>query len=88
MHYKEWSDANSKLFKEPHDAAVHKISYEIRLYELISASLILISQKVRFLPPGRKNFCKFPGLILRTPPSSFLGNEPDHWARAAAPSPS
>ena len=39
MQCKEWDDANSKLFKESHDAAVHKISYESKLYELISASL-------------------------------------------------
>ena len=37
--YKEWDDANSKLFKESHDEAVHKDSYESRLCELISASL-------------------------------------------------
>ena len=39
MQYKEWDDANSELFKESHDEAVHKISYESKLYELISASL-------------------------------------------------
>ena len=39
MQCKEWDDANSELFKESHDAAVHKISYESKLYELISASL-------------------------------------------------
>jgi hypothetical protein len=39
MQCKEWDDANSKLFKESHDEAVHKISYESKLYELISASL-------------------------------------------------
>ena len=39
MQCKEWDDANSELFKESHDEAVHKISYESRLYELISASL-------------------------------------------------
>ena len=38
MQCKEWDDANSELFKESHDAAVHKISYESKLYELISAS--------------------------------------------------
>ena len=32
-------DANSELFKEPHDEAVHKNSYKSRLCELISASL-------------------------------------------------
>ena len=39
MQCKEWDDANSKLFKESHDEAVHKNSYKSRLYELISASL-------------------------------------------------
>jgi hypothetical protein len=35
----EWADANSELFKEAHDEAVHKNSYKRKLYELISASL-------------------------------------------------
>ena len=39
MQCKEWGDANSELFKEPHDEAVHKNSYKSRLYDLISASL-------------------------------------------------
>ena len=39
MQCKEWDDANSKLFKESHDEAVHKNSCKSRLYELISASL-------------------------------------------------
>ena len=39
MQCKEWDDANSQLFKESHDEAVHKNSYKSRLYELISASL-------------------------------------------------
>ena len=39
MQCKEWDDANSELFKEFHDEAVHKNSYKSRLYELISASL-------------------------------------------------
>ena len=39
MQCKEWDDENSELFKESHDEVVHKISYESRLYELISASL-------------------------------------------------
>ena len=30
---------NGKLFKEPHDEAVHKNSYKSKLYESISASL-------------------------------------------------
>ena len=40
MQCKEWGNANSELFKEPHDEAVHKNSYKRRLCELISASLI------------------------------------------------
>ena len=40
MQCKEWDDANSELFKESHDEAVHKNSYKSRLYELISASLV------------------------------------------------
>ena len=39
MQCKEWDDANSQLFKESRDEAVHKNSYKSRLYELISASL-------------------------------------------------
>jgi hypothetical protein len=39
MQCKEWGDANSELFKEPHDEAVHKNSYKSKLYDLISASL-------------------------------------------------
>ena len=39
MQCKEWDDANSELFKESHDEAVHKNSYKSKLYELISASL-------------------------------------------------
>ena len=40
MQCKEWDDEDSELFKESHDELVHKISYESRLYELISASLV------------------------------------------------
>ncbi len=39
MQCEEWDNANSELFKESHDEAVHKNSYKSRLYELISASL-------------------------------------------------
>ena len=39
MQCEEWADANSELFKEAHDEAVHKNSYKRKLYELISASL-------------------------------------------------
>jgi hypothetical protein len=39
MQCKEWDDANSELFKESYDEAVHKNSYKSRLYELISASV-------------------------------------------------
>ena len=41
MQCKEWDDANSELFKESYDEAVHKNSYKSRLYELISASLMM-----------------------------------------------
>ena len=47
MQCKEWGDANSELFKEPHDEAVHKISYKNRLCELISASQKKGSKKDR-----------------------------------------
>ena len=43
-------DANSELFKELHDEAVHKNSYKSRLCELISASLDLRRQAL--LDPG------------------------------------
>ena len=33
MQCKEWDDANSKLFKESHDEAVHKNPYKSRLYD-------------------------------------------------------
>ncbi len=49
MQCKEWDDANSELFKESHDEAVHKNSYKSRLYELISASLALRGLGKRFL---------------------------------------
>ena len=39
MQCKEWDDANSELFKESHDEAVHKNPFKSRLYDLISASL-------------------------------------------------
>ena len=45
MQCKEWGDANSELFKEPHDEAVHENSYKSKLYELISASLNLLYKK-------------------------------------------
>ena len=57
MQCKEWDDANSELFKESHDEAVHKISYESRLYELISASLASCTKILHFVQnddPGRK----------------------------------
>ena len=38
MQCEEWTDTNSKLFKEVHDEAVHKNSYKRKLYELISVS--------------------------------------------------
>ena len=39
MQCEEWADANSELFKEAPDEALHKNSYKRKLYELISASL-------------------------------------------------
>ena len=47
MQCKEWGDANSELFKEPHDEAVHKNSYKSKLYKLISASLIHLSVQIK-----------------------------------------
>ena len=54
MQCKEWDDANSELFKESYDEAVHKNSYKSRLYELISASLernvcVVKEEKVRYI---------------------------------------
>ena len=43
MQCEEWADANSELFKEDHDETVHKNSYKRKLYELIGASLIPMS---------------------------------------------
>ena len=51
MQCKEWDDANSELFKESHDEAVHKNSYKSRLYELISASLKI---ERPILPPCKR----------------------------------
>ncbi len=48
MQCEEWADANSELFKEAHDETVHKNSYKRKLYELISASLMLCI----FRPPA------------------------------------
>ncbi len=44
MQCKEWGDANSELFKEPHDEAVHKNSYKSRLCELIRKQTLRINQ--------------------------------------------
>mgnify|MGYP007014001546 FL=1 len=54
MQCKEWDDANSELFKESHDEAVHKNSYKSRLYELISASLaaFILAPQAPCLPSG------------------------------------
>ena len=41
MQYKEYSDANSELFKEDYDAVLHENTCIIGLCELISASLDL-----------------------------------------------
>ncbi len=51
MQCKEWDDANSELFKESYDEAVHKNSYKSRLYELISASLNLLTIRNTAAPP-------------------------------------
>ena len=51
MQCKEWGDANSELFKEPHDEAVHKNSYKSRLCELISASLISAAIRRKYSLP-------------------------------------
>ena len=55
MQCEEWDDANSELFKESHDEAVHKNSYKSRLYELISASLASWMENCR-------KFCEAHGL--------------------------
>ena len=52
MQCEEWDDANSELFKESHDEAVHKNSYKSRLYELISASLGRHHHPLNPLNPG------------------------------------
>ena len=52
MQCKEWDDANSKLFKEFPDEAVHKNPYKSRLYELISASLNLESSVMSIIEQG------------------------------------
>ena len=60
MQCEEWDDANSELFKEPHDEAVHKNSYKSRLYELISASLErLMSSQTR-----KALLCPFRGKVV------------------------
>ncbi len=47
MQCEEWVDANSQLFKETHDEAVHKNSYKRKSYELISASLTLYRKETK-----------------------------------------
>lgn len=39
MQCKEYSDANSELFKEEYDEALHENTYEIEFCDLISVSL-------------------------------------------------
>ena len=51
MQCEEWADANSELFKEAHDEAVHKNSYKRKLYELISASLTTMESSEIFSLP-------------------------------------
>ena len=62
MQCEEWADANSELFKEAHDETVHKNSYKSRLYELISASLVL--------------YANYSDLSSALSGSSFLWKEP------------
>ena len=69
MQCEKWDDANSQLFKEFLDEAVHKNSYKRKLYELISASLSLMGHR----PKG----C---GGALRAQFISFL-RRPDCFAR-------
>ena len=57
MQCKEWDDANSELFKESHDEAVHKNPFKSRLYDLISAfleGLLTARQAAGALPFGQK----------------------------------
>ena len=72
MQCEEWADANSELFKEVHDEAVHKNSYKRKLYELISASLGNTSQQEGAARQSPQNLSVF----LRASPSSFLRKEP------------
>ena len=69
MQCKEWDDANSQLFKESHDEAVHKNSYKIRLYELISASLTSCIRDSQFflrvaLAPSKNVLCGTSSILL------------------------
>ena len=66
MQCKEWGDANSELFKEPHDEAVHKNSYKSRLCELISAFLISTTL-LHNLQPARKRWAVAPARQRRAP---------------------
>ena len=59
MQCEEWADANSELFKEAHDEAVHKNSYKSRLYELISASLKKGCEKYRNDTAATPPHCHF-----------------------------
>ena len=67
MQCEEWDDANSQLFKEFHDEAVHKNSYKSRLYELISASLASIPIHFPELTHSREppNFYSYSFFYLR-----------------------
>ena len=72
MKCEEWDDANSELFKESHDEAVHKNSYKSRRDELISASL------GHFLPA----LPRFPGRLqidgISLPMAVLIGVMIDH----------
>ena len=83
MQCEEWTDANSELFKEAHDEAVHKNSYKRKLYELISASLNT-SRREGFMdtPFGRES-----GRRMATEPSCFREYNFFHCPLSAANTP-
>ena len=84
MQCKEWDDANSELFKESHDEAVHKNSYKSRLYELISASLRHHHNPRAQGPVKHRNLKNLrgeaPSTILYEPSESFAPAAFDHFA--------
>ena len=82
MQCKEWDDANSELFKESHDEAVHKNSYKSGLYELISASLddrrciscVLTACGAPFLRKGALKNVEMTALLLHLTAISTVGS--------------